>query len=266
MFRIVPHVLNYAELHKAAVAAPHVRDVWLDGIQVMVVREQEGSPEGLYLAAKGGHNDESHNHNDVGQFLVYSNGTPVLIDVGVGTYTKKTFSAQRYEIWTMQSAYHNLPIVNGVQQKPGRDARSANVAYRADDAQVELSLDIAAAYPESAGITHWIRTYRFFRGDQAVIEIVDSCALQEATEGITLSLMTPCEHDVDQSGRIVFHGQDGQDVCLEYDGDWFEAASERITIDDERLSPIWGDHLYRILLRLKQPTAEASWTMHIKAL
>ena len=49
---------------------------------------------GLYLAAKGGHNAESHNHNDVGNFIVYSDGRPLLIDVGVGTYTSKTFSAR----------------------------------------------------------------------------------------------------------------------------------------------------------------------------
>ena len=84
---------------------PLARDVWFPGLQVMAARSFEGSTKGLYLAAKGGHNDESHNHNDVGNFIVYADGEPVLIDVGVETYTAKTFSGRRYEIWTMQSAY-----------------------------------------------------------------------------------------------------------------------------------------------------------------
>ncbi|MBQ8969943.1 MAG: heparinase II/III family protein, partial [Lachnospiraceae bacterium] len=46
-------------------------------------------------------------HNDVGSFTLYKEGKPFLIDLGVETYTKKTFSEDRYEIWTMQSAYHN---------------------------------------------------------------------------------------------------------------------------------------------------------------
>ena len=94
--------------------APLVRDVFLPEIQVMAARDQGGTAQGLYVAAKGGNNDESHNHNDVGNFVTYIDGKPVLVDVGVETYTRKTFSPQRYEIWTMQSGYHSLPTINGV--------------------------------------------------------------------------------------------------------------------------------------------------------
>ncbi|MBA3377767.1 MAG: heparinase II/III family protein, partial [Chloroflexia bacterium] len=80
---------------------PLVRQSWLDGIQVLTARETDGTDDGLFLAAKGGHNGESHNHNDIGSFIVGLDGQPVLIDAGVEDYTKKTFSAQRYEIWTM---------------------------------------------------------------------------------------------------------------------------------------------------------------------
>ena len=59
------------------------------------------------LAVKAGNNGDSHNHNDVGSFTLYKEGKPFLIDLGVETYSKKTFSKDRYEIWTMQSAYHN---------------------------------------------------------------------------------------------------------------------------------------------------------------
>ncbi|MFR2781088.1 MAG: heparinase II/III family protein [Clostridium sp.] len=61
------------------------------------------------LAVKAGDNDDSHNHNDTGSFTIYKDGKPLFADIGVETYQAKTFSPQRYEIWTMQSAYHNLP-------------------------------------------------------------------------------------------------------------------------------------------------------------
>ena len=39
----------------------------------------------MFVAAKGGFNNESHNHNDVGTFSLYVNTIPVIIDAGVGT-------------------------------------------------------------------------------------------------------------------------------------------------------------------------------------
>ena len=71
---------------------------YLPGIQIVAMREQPRSDKGLYVAIKGGHNGESHNNNDVGNFIVYSDGMPVVIDAGVDTYTEKTFSPLRYTI------------------------------------------------------------------------------------------------------------------------------------------------------------------------
>ncbi len=84
-------------------AEPLPGEVWLPDLQMMAARERPGTSEGLYVAAWGGHNGQSHNHNDVGNVIVYRDGRPLLVDAGVGEYTAKTFSPQRYEIWTMQS-------------------------------------------------------------------------------------------------------------------------------------------------------------------
>ena len=90
-------VTDFAET--AAPAAPH--DVWYPSVGILVSRR------GAYaLGGKAGSNADSHNHNDVGSVTLYRDGRPLLIDVGVETYSKKTFSPQRYEIWTMQSGWH----------------------------------------------------------------------------------------------------------------------------------------------------------------
>ncbi len=88
-------------------APPLPRDAWLpsDDMQLMAARDREGSTDGLYLAAWGSHNAQSHNHNDVGNAIVFVDGAPVLVDVGRPTYTAQTFSSTRYDIWAMQSAY-----------------------------------------------------------------------------------------------------------------------------------------------------------------
>ena len=76
------------------------------------------------MAAKAGNNADSHNHNDVGSFTVYKDGRPLIIDLGVETYRAKTFSDKRYEIWTMQSQFHNLPtfLEEGYDGKLGKDS------------------------------------------------------------------------------------------------------------------------------------------------
>lgn len=86
--------------------------------------------------------EESHNHNDVGNFIIYADGKPAIIDVGVETDTAKTFSPSRYDIRTMQSQYHNLPIVNGIQQQAGENFRASDVRYAMTDELVEFSLPL----------------------------------------------------------------------------------------------------------------------------
>ena len=61
---------------------PLLKDVWLADLQIMTARR--GS---LFVAMKGGTNGESHNHNDVGSFVVYADDEPLFIDPGVGEYT-----------------------------------------------------------------------------------------------------------------------------------------------------------------------------------
>ena len=104
------------EFRKAEQGLPLPANVWLPDLQVFAARDKSGSTDGFYVAAKGGHNDESHNHNDIGNYVVYYNGQPLLIDVGRGTYTAKTFSGQRYDIWYNRSDFHNVPTINGQTQ------------------------------------------------------------------------------------------------------------------------------------------------------
>ncbi|MFR6092659.1 MAG: heparinase II/III family protein [Faecalibacterium prausnitzii] len=69
-------------------AAPrHHLTVWYPSVGVYAARQ--GS---WVLGAKFGSNGDSHNHNDTGSITVYKDGRPFLIDIGVESYTQKTFS------------------------------------------------------------------------------------------------------------------------------------------------------------------------------
>jgi hypothetical protein len=263
--RTLPALFSLDEILRAEPREPLARGAWFPGLQVMTARSSEGSAKGLYLAAKGGHNDESHNHNDVGSFVVYADGEPVLIDVGVETYTAKTFSGRRYEIWTMQSGFHNLPTVGGVMQKNGRAFRARDVRYEADAARAVLDLDIAAAYPAEAAIDAWRRRLVLERGRRVVVE--DAYALGKA-EPVEWSFMSRRRPEADAPGRIALVPSDAEKgarpLTLVYDGRVLEPRIETIAIEDGRLRAAWGDRVYRIVLALKAPLRKGKTSFRIE--
>jgi hypothetical protein len=250
--RMLPALFNKA-IRDARGRQPLVRDVWLPGIQVMAARQKAGSPEGLYLAAQGGHNAESHNHNDVGNFMVFSGGQPAIVDAGVETYSAKTFGPRRYEIWTMQSSYHNRPEINGVMQGAGRQFAARDVSYK----DGEFSLDIAGAYPPEAGVRSWRRTLRLDRAKNE-IEVRDRYVLAKAGGRVAMTLMTPCEVAV-ENGRLRLADR----ASVLFDARALEPEVETIRIEDGRLKPVWGERLFRIRLRAGNVPAEGEFTLRI---
>ncbi len=241
--RILPALLIAKEIATATAAEPLPGSVWLPDLQLMAARSTPNSGAGLYVAAWGGHNGQSHNHNDVGNVIVYGDGKPVLIDVGVETYSAKTFSAQRYEIWTMQSAYHNLPTINGVMQGAGREFQAKDVSFNETANRVTFSADIAAAYPAEAGVRRWQRRVTLDRKIPAA-ELEDSYELTQWREPARLSLMTPLRVDTSRPGEVRLGGR----YVLTYDAGKVNAAVEEIRVSDERLRSVWGDGLERLVL------------------
>ena len=222
----------------------------------MATREAAGSDAGFFLAAKGGHNQESHNHNDVGQYVVFLDGQPLLVDPGVETYTQKTFSDRRYEIWTMQSGFHNLPSINGVVQQAGRAFRARDVAYSADDAEAALTLDIAGAYPPAVNVTRWLRTTRLHR-DGTGVEITEDVTLA-APAAVALHLITAAPPQLDAPGTARLTPA----AVLRYPEE-LHATVEELLLTDPQLQGVWGEKLYRIVLTA-DGVQNALWKFHIE--
>lgn len=254
--RRLPALFTMNELEMTPAVQPFVRDVWFEDIQVMAARSFEGNDKSFYIAAKGGHNNESHNHNDIGNFIVYCDGEPVIIDAGAQTYTRKTFSSQRYELWNNQSAYHNLPTINGVKQKAGVEFKATNVNYKAESKNAVFALDIAQAYPASAKVHSWHRTVKLNRGEN--VEIEDEYELASFVEPFTLHLLTPMEAQSKSAGTIELLSPNGS-YKVKYDEKLFEPRFERIDINDSRMSANWGKELFRIVFLSKSNSLQGNF-------
>lgn len=215
-------------------AVPH-RDIWYESVGIFLARDDR-----LTLAVKAGDNDDSHNHNDTGSFTVYKNGRPFLIDVGVETYTKKTFSPDRYDIWTMQSCYHNLPTFYDSGRKltelAGEAYKAVQTDYCLGEKVCSISMDIAPAFGDER-----IRTYT----RKAVLEKGKQITITDRYEGElpspVLSLMFYEEPFIEGNtiiirglGEIEVHGASS-------------IQKETIPITDERLKTAWSHDIYRLL-------------------
>ncbi len=215
-------------------------DVYFPSVGVFIARDEH-----FLLAVKAGDNADSHNHNDTGSFTVYKDGQPMLIDIGVESYTKKTFSPQRYEIWTMQSAYHNLPTVNGLMQKDGDNYKAKDVAYHISDTYSEISMDISQAYPPACKLQYYKRHAKLIKGQQIIID--DQYAFQPESDfnqnEVILSLIT-YEKPVKNLDSTLSIGKLG---CIKIEGGKV-LKIEDIPVSDARLMATWKHEIYRILI------------------
>ncbi len=239
------------EIENAPEENAMISDFWLPDTQVAGARDKAGSTEGFFFAAKGGHNAESHNHNDLGTCVLYYNGKPCLIDIGRETYTAKTFSDRRYEIWTMQSGYHQLPKINGVDQMQGRSFVAKNTSFKADSKKAIFSTDITSAYPEDADVNKWVRGYQLDRGKQFTIS--DNYELSAVGDKqTTINLITYGKVTKLAPGILQLEG-DGFILALKYNQKSVSPKIEFVGVTDNGLKRYWPDGITRIVFTVNNP-------------
>ena len=98
-------------------AAPEREDRYYDkGGQLIINRDRYS------LALKAGYNDEPHNHNDIGSFIISGAEGQLICDIGSATYSLQYFRANtRYGFLCNSSEGHSVPIIDGCFQKAGRE-------------------------------------------------------------------------------------------------------------------------------------------------
>lgn len=249
-------------------------DCFFESTGLMITRDEH-----FVLAAKAGNNADSHNHNDVGSFTVYKDGQPLIIDLGVETYTGKTFSDKRYEIWTMQSQFHNLPtflekdydgklgadsasdLYDGriVMEKDGAEFRASEVSCMLDRVSGSdndsskrpvtstLKMDIAPAY-EDKRVRSYSREVSLIKGEGVFVKDIYDGDLDAVLSLMTYEKPLVSKDSFAESSKSIklgdlavldIHGAEGVEI-------------EPIPITDPRLSIAWKHDVYRILVHMKK--------------
>lgn len=222
------------------------KSVWFEGNKIAILRESETKGEGLYLAAKGGCNAESHNHKDVGCFVVYADGRPVIVDPSHGSYDNGFFGPTRYGRWYMKSSYHSIPTVDGVEQSIGTLCASTEEVF--DAASGTFAMELKKSFPPEAGITRMHRTLSLADGK---VSVTDAVALNHEGE-IAFHYVTFDEPKVLSDGKITLGARE-----FSYDPDGLTLEIEKIEnkwlpYEDLNFKAVWGTEcLWRIILRAR---------------
>lgn len=104
-----------------APSAPETGSIHFRTIDWWVMRSDFEDPNKVTLAGKAGKNDDPHHgHLDIGHFILYWRGIDYLKDSGRPYYDEVYFDEARWQYPQAASSGHNVVIVNGEEQIPGK--------------------------------------------------------------------------------------------------------------------------------------------------
>ncbi|MCE5251429.1 heparinase II/III family protein [bacterium] len=241
----------------SSAAQPRERRHWFEQAGVLIGRPpvETGS---LAVALKGGHNNEHHNHNDVGSYVVVLDGKTLLLDPGSEIYTSRTFSPNRYESTVLNSFGHPVPRIGGMLQKTGEDARARVVSKRFTDDEDTLVFDLSSAY-EVPGLETLERTFVYSRELRGYLTVTDrmECSTPQAFE---TALVTFDEwHQQPDGSLLVRNGDTAVTVSIDTGGRKYtvQAGQLREDLPSKRFPT-------RIGIVLSEPVSASTVTLTIR--
>lgn len=191
-----------------------------------LVSRHESAGGRFGFAAKGGHNDEPHNHLDLGQYLLVADGEPAFAaDLGRGEYTAQYFGEGRYGYDCNGARGHSLPVVGGAAQRPGAAYRARVLEAEATPEADTMAMELAGAYAAPA-LVSLVRRLAFRKTELPTLTVQDDFVLSERVGPIEEIVITRSEPVVVAPGELLLQGR-RLNVRLTYDPRRLEATVER---------------------------------------
>ena len=213
------------------------------------------SENGMGVAAKAGYNwegVETHNHNDVGNFIIYKNNANLISDIGAGVYTGTYFNHEyRYNNFACSSRGHNLPIINGEYQKYGEKFRAKGTMMSEEGG---ITSDIAGAYdvPSLEGL---VRNVRLDKTENRVY-LTDSYKFKTKPESVVERFISYNEPKL-EDGEVTISAN-GETLTFGYDKNAVKPVLRVFEDTDEknRVRHADGFKAYIIDFEVVEPTEE----------
>jgi len=213
----------------------------------------------ISFAAKGGHNDEPHNHNDIGSFILYVDGETLLADIGHGEYNSEYFGPGRYSILCNGSQGHSVPIVEGRYQREGSWHSAKIIEVQTGRDRDILAMDIAGAY-DVDNLKSLVRNLIFEKEGDVCLVLKDSYSFRESPVSITERFVTFVKPVESEKGKVAISGRRGT----------VEMLFNHLDLDYSMFKETYCDHhatlseMYIIDLRSKNPQKNIDITVRFR--
>lgn len=131
-------------------AAKRDLDKFFDGVVALYFsRSSWTDANALWVGLKAGYNKVNHAHLDLGNFELDALGVRWARDLGSDDYNLPDyFGSKRYSYYRLQSISHNVPLLNGQNQR--EDATSKFIKHDEGIAEPFSVLDFTSAYKDFA--------------------------------------------------------------------------------------------------------------------
>ncbi|PLS05597.1 heparinase II/III family protein [Neobacillus cucumis] len=205
--RWAPAIRNLLWFDETASAKPWKSGTFFSKDSAWFISRHQSPLGSFSFAAKGGHNDEPHNHNDIGHFILQGNGEVFLKDLGAGLYSKDYFNDKRYSYLCNGSQGHSVPIINNQFQKEG-PKRYAMIRDASLGKDVEtLELDIEHAY-EIESLQKLSRKFTWLKRNQPSLILEDYYSFIEQPDSIVERLIVPALSITKDDKGVILEGQE----------------------------------------------------------
>jgi hypothetical protein len=262
LFNKLKFIQEYDEIIAYKVKQPMLAEYYLKESQIVVARTKQDSNEGFFFGVKGGFNSMYSNQNDAGNFILYVNGKPLIIDLGEANKSSESINNDvNASFWANQSTWHNLPTINGRMENTGANHRATGFQYSSTENEVTVKMNLAYAYELSAGIEDWSRTYIFDR--KKGLEISDKFILSKIEGETYVSFIALSKPKLKQQGVVAFTIE-GNDYEFDYRSDIFSLEINKINSDSNSLLNDWGSDIYRIILKPNSKEKTGTWNYTFK--
>ncbi len=230
---------------------------WFEDAGMYVGRGATDAVE-ISTAFKGGNNQEPHNHNDLGSFVVALGGRILLTDPGSEHYTSRTFGPNRYESKVLNSYGHSVPRVAGTLQSAGRDIIAQVVGRGFSREEDWVQYDLRPAY-DVDGLLLLTRRFSFSRKGTGRLVVQDEIRFANADRFETALITFDQWRHVSENSIEVFDKSNAISVLMRCDGGTLAISAEQI--DENVRAP---SRPTRIAISVEKPVTHAVVEMVIE--
>lgn len=184
------------------------QNYYLKESQWLISRHSSKNEHFSFAAKGGGHNDEPHNHNDLGHFILQRDEEVFFKDLGSGEYNDAYFGKERYSFLCNGSHGHSVPIINGKHQQVGPNFYAIVKQADLTEKRIDYSLDLTNAYAIPTTMKQFLRTFTWEMTGVPTLSLTDEYTFTDQPTSIVERFMTPILTIEESDEGIILQGKE----------------------------------------------------------